>query len=480
MRRTLAALLLALAVSPLAHADRAAPPPATPAASSASGLVPTIKPRVEIVFALDTTGSMGGLIDGAKRKIWSIANEVASASQKPDVRIGLVAYRDRGDAYVTEVTPLTDNLDAVYEKLMALRADGGGDGPEDVNSALDDAVNKMQWSEGRNVLRMVFLVGDAPPHMDYEGQRQWQQSASAALRRNVYINTVQCGVDTTTTTIWRDIAHAAEGRFAAIPQDGGVRVAVATPFDGELGRLAGELDATSFTYGRRAEQIAQAYGLAHRTLKLGWGEFPEPARIAAMLAEAPAYTHCFLVHHETTTGMLNPLAEVSAICRDRGVSLIVDAMSSLGGVPLDVRATPMDYVISSANKCLQGMPGLAFVLVEKTALVRTAALPRRGVYLDLHAQWRAQENERQFLFTPPVQVLNALVKGDATMKSPVGPLANLDEAAVVERDTALATLSQHFSRGKVAVVVDRSGDGGHDLTVVGLLTKIDLIEHMLK
>jgi cystathionine beta-synthase len=79
-----------------------------------------------------------------------------------------------------------------------------------------------------------------------------------------------------------------------------------------------------------------------------------------------------------------------------------------------------------------------------------------------------------------VQVLNALVKGDATMKSPVGPLANLDEAAVVERDTALATLSQHFSRGKVAVVVDRSGAEGHDLTVVGLLTKIDLIEHMLK
>ena len=79
-----------------------------------------------------------------------------------------------------------------------------------------------------------------------------------------------------------------------------------------------------------------------------------------------------------------------------------------------------------------------------------------------------------------VQVLNALVKGEATMKSPVGPLANLDEAAVVERDTALATLSQHFSRGKVAVVVDRSGEGGHDLAVVGLLTKIDLIEHMLR
>lgn len=161
-------------------------------------------------------------------------------------------------------------------------------------------------------------------------------------------------------------------------------------------------------YGRRAEHIARTHGLAHRVLKLAWGEYPEPARIAAMLEEAPRCTHCFLVHHETTTGMLNPLAEVAALCRARGVSLIVDAMSSLGGVPLDVRVTPADFVISSANKCLQGMPGLAFAIADRGALARTAKVPRRGVYLDLHAQWQAQENEQQFLFTPPVQVLNAL------------------------------------------------------------------------
>lgn len=161
-------------------------------------------------------------------------------------------------------------------------------------------------------------------------------------------------------------------------------------------------------YGRRAEQIARTYGLAHRVLKLAWGEYPEPARIAAMLESAPRCTHCFLVHHETTTGMLNPLTEVAALCRSRGVSLILDAMSSLGGVPLDVRVTTADFVISSANKCLQGMPGLAFAIADRGALARTAKVPRRGVYLDLHAQWQAQENEQQFLFTPPVQVLNAL------------------------------------------------------------------------
>jgi hypothetical protein len=206
---------------------------------------------------LDTTGSMGGLIDGAKRKIWAIANEVARAQQRPDLRIGIVAYRDRGDDYVTKVTPLTDNLDAVYASLMALRADGGGDSPEDVNTALADAVDRMEWSDDKRVLRMVFLVGDAPAHLDYPGQKQWSATAQAAVRRRIYINTVQCGGDPATTTLWKEIAHAAEGRYAAIPQDGGVVAVAATPYDGELAALARELDATNFTYGRTDEREAK-------------------------------------------------------------------------------------------------------------------------------------------------------------------------------------------------------------------------------
>lgn len=257
--RPVAAIFAAsLALSPLTAFAESLPTakaktPATQPAEK-SGLVPTIKPKVDLVFALDTTGSMGGLIDGAKRKIWAIANEVASAQQKPEVRIGIVAFRDRGDEYVTKIIPLNDNLDAVYEQLMALQVGGGGDGPEDVNSALSDAVTKMAWSSDKKALKMVFLVGDAPPHMDYEQQVQWQSTAKIALRSNIYINTVQCGADDVTTATWKDIAHAAEGRYAAIPQDGGVRVAATTPYDAELGRLARELDETNFTYGRERER----------------------------------------------------------------------------------------------------------------------------------------------------------------------------------------------------------------------------------
>lgn len=161
-------------------------------------------------------------------------------------------------------------------------------------------------------------------------------------------------------------------------------------------------------YGRRAHQIAHVFGLPHRALRLGWDEYPHADRVDAALAEVPGATHCFFVHHETTTGMLNPLAEIVSACRSRGVQTVVDAMSSFGGVPLDLRASPADFVISSANKCLQGFPGLSFVLARREALGQVAELPRRSFYLHLYDNWRAQEEMGEFLYTPPVQVLHAL------------------------------------------------------------------------
>lgn len=179
-----------------------------------------------------------------------------------------------------------------------------------------------------------------------------------------------------------------------------------------LGSVVGPADRVLIVdngaYGRRAGQIAQALGLPHRMLSLAWGDYPHPEKIEAALAETPAVTHCFFVHHETTTGMLNPLDAIVDACRRRGVTTIVDAMSSFGGVPIDLRASPADFVISSANKCLQGFPGLSFVLARRDPLARTATLPRRSVYLHLHDNWRAQEETRQCLYTPPVQVLSAL------------------------------------------------------------------------
>ena len=122
--------------------------------------------RIEVVFVLDTTSSMSGLIQAAKEKIWSIATTMASAQQSPDISMGLVAFRDRGDAYVTRVFDLSQDLDSMYASLMDLKAKGGGDGPESVNKAMFDAINHINWSKDNSVHKVVFLVGDEPPHME--------------------------------------------------------------------------------------------------------------------------------------------------------------------------------------------------------------------------------------------------------------------------------------------------------------------------
>src|SRR5215813_5087402 len=105
------------------------------------------KPAVEVVFCLDTTGSMGGLIEGAKQKIWAICNQIAGGKPSPDLKVGLVAYRDRGDEYITKVFDLSEGLDAIHGYLKGFKAQGGGDPPESVNEALDVTVNKIKWSK---------------------------------------------------------------------------------------------------------------------------------------------------------------------------------------------------------------------------------------------------------------------------------------------------------------------------------------------
>src|SRR5882672_8079298 len=157
---------LFLAVAPVALPLDRPNSPARVAVTKATA-PPAAAPRVEVAFVLDTTGSMGGLIEGAKRRIWAIARRVGEGRPRPDLRIALVGYRDKGDEYVTRVHDLSGDMDEVYARLSAFRAEGGGDFPEHVSAALSDAVHRVSWSQGP-ALRVIFLVGDAPPHVDYQ------------------------------------------------------------------------------------------------------------------------------------------------------------------------------------------------------------------------------------------------------------------------------------------------------------------------
>jgi Mg-chelatase subunit ChlD len=256
IKHSLSAILVLAGVCALAA------PKENDSAQPAKGAAKAAKPRIEVCFVLDTTGSMGGLIEGAKQKIWSIANEMISAKPTPELRLGLVAYRDRGDEYVTRTFDLSNDIDAIYGHLQSFRAGGGGDQPESVNEALQDAVRKMTWSEDRQVLKIIFLVGDAPPHMDYVAGPKYPQVCQEAAKKDLIINTVQCGSIAVTAPFWKEIAQLSEGSYAAIAQSGNMAV-IATPLDGELAELNRKLGTTLVAYGgERARRVVASKQLA--------------------------------------------------------------------------------------------------------------------------------------------------------------------------------------------------------------------------
>ena len=285
-----------------------------PRAASAADRRPaeeTPRPRVEVVFVLDTTGSMGGLIQGAKERIWAIANALASVKGAPEIAMGLVGYRDRGDEYVTRITDLTDDLDAVYSNLMAYEANGGGDSPESVNQALHEAVTKIKWSKDDTTFRAIYLVGDCPPHMDYQDDVQYPETCKKAVAADIIINTIQCGNDATTTPIWQKIADGSEGAYFQVEQSGGV-VAVSTPFDKEMADLSAALDRTRIYYGSAAEREESAKRIDRSTEIHDKASAPAVAERAAFLAGA-AGTTSFAGDKELLTDLAEGKAKLEGL-----------------------------------------------------------------------------------------------------------------------------------------------------------------------
>lgn len=314
------------------------------------------KPRVDVVFVLDTTGSMGGFIEAAKEKIWSIATTMASAQPTPEIRIGLVGYRDRQDAYVTKVTDLSSDLDSVYAALMDFKADGGGDTPESVNQALYDAVHNMSWSQGKQAYQVIFLVGDAPPHMDYDEVR-YPEIVADALSKGIVINTIQSGNMPTTVASWTQIANLGKGSFFQVEQSGSA-VAFATPYDEDIAALSAKLDDTRLYYGS-AEEKAKMAGKVAATDKLR-----EHASLASRARRG--------VFNVAAGGRANLLGE----------NELVDAVAS-GAVELDdidADALPAALKPMAPAEQVAYVAGLAQERSELQRQIRALA-EDRGVYL---------------------------------------------------------------------------------------------------
>ncbi|MGH7894998.1 MAG: pyridoxal-phosphate-dependent aminotransferase family protein [Candidatus Binatia bacterium] len=187
-------------------------------------------------------------------------------------------------------------------------------------------------------------------------------------------------------------------------------------------------------YGERIAAIATAAGLAHTIVAGEWTAPPDLVAVERAIVE-PGVEAVAIVHHETTTGLLNPVTAVGAIARRHGKLLLVDSISGLAGDALDLDAAGVDLVVGTANKCIQGLPGMAFVLVREPVLARLAQYPRRSVYLSL-----ATYAQNPMPFTPAVQAAYALDEALAELlEEGVG-------ARIVRYASAAARLRAGFSR----------------------------------
>ena len=173
-------------------------------------------------------------------------------------------------------------------------------------------------------------------------------------------------------------------------------------------------------YGKRMAQIADYYKLNYVLVSLGETELVTGEVARKALEANPDVTHLSMVHSETTTGLLNPIEEVAEVIRGRGITFIVDAMSSFAGVPIDIKGLGIDFLVSSANKCIQGVPGFGFIIAKKDKMLATKC-NARSLSLDIYAQWETMEKGHgKWRFTSPTHVVRAFYQAMQELKEEGG------------------------------------------------------------
>lgn len=173
-------------------------------------------------------------------------------------------------------------------------------------------------------------------------------------------------------------------------------------------------------YGERMAEIARYYGINHVLVSLHEAEVITGEIARRALEENPGVTHLSMVHGETTTGLLNRIEEVAEVIRGRNITFIVDAMSTFGGIPVDIRGLGVDFLVSSANKCIQGVPGFGFIIAKREKLIATKG-HARSLSLDIFAQWETMEKGRgKWRFTSPTHVVRAFYQAMRELKEEGG------------------------------------------------------------
>jgi 2-aminoethylphosphonate-pyruvate transaminase len=193
-------------------------------------------------------------------------------------------------------------------------------------------------------------------------------------------------------------------------------------------------------YGLRAAQTMQYLGRAHALIDKGDYLPPRGEEVAAALDADPAITHVIAIHCETSSGILNPVAEIAEVVQAKGRKLLVDSMSAFGAIALDVNEIRYEAMVSSANKCIEGVPGFGFVIARKTEL-EAAKGRSHSLSLDVHAQWAAMEKTGQWRFTPPTHVVAAFIEA-LRMHDAEGGVAGRGARYTRNRDVMVAGMRE--------------------------------------
>ena len=211
--------------------------------------------------------------------------------------------------------------------------------------------------------------------------------------------------------------------FTAVLMQGSGTFAVEAMIGSAVPRGGKLLVLANGEYGNRLGRIARTLGIDTVVHDSGELAPPDLAQLDAALTADPAISQVVCVHNETTTGMLNPLVEIAGIVNSHGRQMLVDSMSAFGGIPLDMAELGIDYLVSSANKCIQGVPGFGFIIARITALEACKG-NSRSVSLDVYDQWQGMENGKgKWRFTSPTHVVRAFAQALAELHEEGGVAA---------------------------------------------------------
>lgn len=222
------------------------------------------------------------------------------------------------------------------------------------------------------------------------------------------------------------LASADTQHFTAVLMQGSGTFSVESVLGSVIPENGHVLIISNGAYGQRMEQIAGRLGLSYTLYGIPETEAPDPDQVRQMLEHLPELTHVSIVHCETTTGILNPVRQIATLAREYGKVVIVDAMSSFGGIPMDMEDWNIDFLVSSANKCIQGVPGFGFV-VARTRILEQCGGIARSLSLDLFDQWTTMEKGNgKWRFTSPTHVVRAFMQALLELEIEGGVRARYD------------------------------------------------------